>query len=257
MSKIILIPRVLGKNLVIEKFTIDKIVNKGFTILISSIAKPEILWNNVNILRNLLTQDFKWNYIVITSELCIKLLPQDVLNMLKRYVIENNCKIICIGPNTAKIVENLLSIKNVEIPDEYSSLGLCKYFRNRNIGRILILRSCYGEQILLEELNRLNFYVYEVMLYKFSIMYDELKNLNKVIDQVYAIIFTSKFLANLVLTHLDTNKLWNKIFIVLSNRIRDEILRHFGSFSKLNIYVCKKPLINNALELLLSIIENG
>jgi len=103
-----------------------------------------------------------FSYLIFTSKRGVIAL-KEILCLKEIFEFLKDKKIIAIGPETKKEIENL-GFKAI-IPEEYTQEGILKIFENLEKGKVLVLRT-EGRELLIKKLREFGFYVKEIKIYK-------------------------------------------------------------------------------------------
>ncbi|MEM1597066.1 MAG: uroporphyrinogen-III synthase [Pyrobaculum sp.] len=101
--------------------------------------------------------------------------------------------VICVGPSTARAVGSCVT------PREYSSYGVAKLLEAMSPGRVVVLRSGAGNDVL----RRLVPGVVEVSVYDVVIDEDAVKSLKELAERASAIVATSSLVAEVLAKSVD------------------------------------------------------
>ena len=130
----------------------------------------------------------KFNYLIFTSKRGVIAL-KEIFSLKEICEFLKDKKIISIGPETKKEIENL-GFETI-IPKEYTQEGILKIFENFKRGKVLILRT-EGREFLIEKLKEMKFYVKEIKIYNMIEEDDEKINIFlPLLKNVTDFIFTS------------------------------------------------------------------
>lgn len=137
--------------------------------------------------------------------------------------------VICVGPATAEAVGGCV------VPKEYTSYGVAKLLEAMEPGRVVVLRSSSGNDIL----RRLVENVVEVSVYDVEIDREKLRHAAEVVKSARAVVLTSSLVAEAVVS---TVELRGKVVVAIGS-VTSETLRKLG----VNHIVAPKATIESAV----------
>ncbi|MEM1807247.1 MAG: uroporphyrinogen-III synthase [Pyrobaculum sp.] len=126
--------------------------------------------------------------------------------------------VICIGPSTAEAVGGCV------VPREYTSYGVVKLLESMAPGRVVVLRSSMGNDVLKKYMRD----VVEVPVYDVEIDREKLVQYLEVIKNSRAVVLTSSNVAEAVAAYLDLRgKVVVAIGPVTSSKLRELGVQHY------------------------------
>ncbi|MEL9991054.1 MAG: uroporphyrinogen-III synthase [Thermoproteus sp.] len=170
----------------------------------------------VNIGKVILRKDVvvpEGDYLVVMSPMVAEAV--DVESLRRRF----KC-VICVGPSTAKAVGGCIT------PKEYTSYGVARLLGEMAPGRVIVLRSSAGNDVL----RRLVPDVVEVPVYDVVISEDAVERLKEEVEAASAVVVTSSLVAEVLARHIDLHgKKVVAIGPVTSERLKELGIPHVTS----------------------------